>query len=94
MASPEEIMEDVEPQRRYHVSRNLVWGYMTEDKDLETNGILKNTAAHELYKHLKLKGLSQKEAIQRVTDGINGIKSESLTKEELTLLRDALFKGK
>lgn len=67
---------------------------MTEDQDLEQNGIKKDSAAHHLYKQYRANGMSQKDAIERVVDGISGLKSDSLPKEDLERLKIALFKIK
>lgn len=52
-----------------------------------------SNARRLIYDELRKKGLSHKDALIKTIDDINSIKSESIPKDQLEIIKNALLKG-
>lgn len=67
---------------------------MTDEEDLLNNDIHPDTVARELYNRFKGLGMTHKEAVAAVLDGVESITSESIDERALHIIRGAIFKFK
>lgn len=64
----------------------------TEQKDLAQEGFLNGTTYLEIYIDRRTQGLSHKDSVRAAFDGVEGLRSDTLSPEELKMIKHLIKK--